>query len=71
MFKESQQLVKEEFAAETQREREAEERVIKKQVHRHLDMCQHTIARMMRIQLAFAFDAFCERVEDKKSRTAT
>jgi len=71
MFRESQQLVQEEFAAETQREREAQQRVIKKQVHRHLDMCQNTIARMMHIQVALAFDAFYERIEDKKSRTAT
>lgn len=69
--KESQRLAEEELGAEAEKQRDSQQRVIQKEVDRRLDMCRKTIARMMHIQLANAFDSFLQRVESKIERTAT
>jgi hypothetical protein len=69
--KEAQRLAKESFKEEATAELEQEQANVKKEVNRRLDMCKKTVARMMHIQLANAFDQFLERVLDKKEREAT
>jgi hypothetical protein len=77
---ESQQLARETLTAaaaereqrlrtEAADEREEHQALIRRELGRRLDMCRKTIARMMHIQLANAFDTFFERVQDKRDRT--
>lgn len=67
----AQRLATDSFKQEAAAELEQEQATVKKEVNRRLDMCKKTVARMMHIQLANAFDQFIERVLEKQKREAT
>ena len=68
---EAQELTKQHLAEQLHEETQRGADCVKKEADRRLQMCASAVKRMFHIQLATAFDSFCDRVAECREKKAT